>query len=45
MISPQRVAARLRDLENSGVPVTNYGVFLSYMQGKAVLDRVITPWI
>jgi [FeFe] hydrogenase H-cluster maturation GTPase HydF len=45
MISPQQVAARLRDLENSGVPVTNYGLFLSYMQGKAVLDRVMAPWI
>jgi hypothetical protein len=44
MISPQRVAARLRDLENSGVPVTNYGIFLSYMQGKAVLERVMEVW-
>ena len=44
MISPQRVAARLRDLENSGVPVTNYGVLLSYMQGKAVLERVMEVW-
>jgi [FeFe] hydrogenase H-cluster maturation GTPase HydF len=45
MVSPQRVAARLRDLENSGIPITNYGVFLSYMQGEAVLDRVMEPWI
>jgi [FeFe] hydrogenase H-cluster maturation GTPase HydF len=45
MITPQRVAARLRDLENSGVPITNYGIFLSYIQGKAVLDRVMEPWV
>jgi predicted GTPase len=45
MISPQRIAARLRDLQNSGIPVTNYGVFLSYMQGESILERVMKPWI
>jgi [FeFe] hydrogenase H-cluster maturation GTPase HydF len=44
MITPQQVAARLRDLGNLGVPITNYGVFLSYMQGKATLARVMAPW-
>jgi predicted GTPase len=45
MISSQKLSARLRDLESSGVPVTNYGVLLSYFQGEAVLQRVISPWI
>jgi [FeFe] hydrogenase H-cluster maturation GTPase HydF len=44
MITPQKIAARLRDLLATGVPVTNYGIFLSYMQGKATLDRALRPW-
>ncbi|MCK9555774.1 50S ribosome-binding GTPase [bacterium] len=44
MISPQQVASRIRDLENIGVPFTNYGLFLAYMQGRKALSRVIEPW-
>jgi [FeFe] hydrogenase H-cluster maturation GTPase HydF len=44
MISPQKMAARLRDLEATGVPITNYGIFLSYMQGNSTLDRALKPW-
>jgi [FeFe] hydrogenase H-cluster maturation GTPase HydF len=44
MVSAQQMAARLRDLESTGVPITNYGIFLSYIQGKATLERVIAPW-
>jgi [FeFe] hydrogenase H-cluster maturation GTPase HydF len=44
MISNQRMAARLRDLKATGIPVTNYGIFLSYVQGEKILDRVISPW-
>jgi [FeFe] hydrogenase H-cluster maturation GTPase HydF len=43
MISSQKIAARLRDLNSLGIPYTNYGVFLSYIQGA--LDRVIEPWL
>jgi [FeFe] hydrogenase H-cluster maturation GTPase HydF len=45
MISNQRMAARLRDLNSKVVPVTNYGIFLSFMQGEKTLERVIRPWI
>ena len=45
MISSQKLSARLRDLEASGVPVTNYGILLSYFQGEEVLNRVIKPWM
>jgi [FeFe] hydrogenase H-cluster maturation GTPase HydF len=45
MISSQKMAARLRDLEESGTPVTNYGIVLSYFQGEPVLNRVIKPWL
>ncbi|OPZ60743.1 MAG: tRNA modification GTPase MnmE [Deltaproteobacteria bacterium ADurb.Bin510] len=44
MISPQKLSARIRDLEAVGVPYTNYGVFLSYIQGPATLARVLKPW-
>lgn len=44
MISNQRMAARLRDLKATGVPITNYGIFLSFVQGEQTLDRVIKPW-
>jgi [FeFe] hydrogenase H-cluster maturation GTPase HydF len=44
MITPQRMAARLRDLGKLQIPVTNYGIFLSYVQGKEVLGKVLEPW-
>lgn len=45
MISNQRMAARLRDLDRLGIPITNYGIFLALMQGEEVLHRVVAPWI
>jgi hypothetical protein len=45
MISNQRMVARLRDLNATGIPITNYGIFLSFMQGKETLERVIKPWL
>jgi [FeFe] hydrogenase H-cluster maturation GTPase HydF len=44
MITPQRMAARLRDLGKLQIPITNYGIFLSYLQGKRVLEQVLQPW-
>jgi [FeFe] hydrogenase H-cluster maturation GTPase HydF len=44
MISNQRMAARLRDLNATGIPITNYGIFLSYIHGEKIMDRVIAPW-
>ena len=44
MISHQKLQARLRDLRHVGVPITNYGVFLSWMQGQSALERVMEPW-
>ena len=45
MISSQKMAARLRDLEATGTPVTNYGIVLSYFQGETILNRVTNPWL
>ncbi len=44
MITPQKMSARLRDLGKYNIPITNYGIFLSYMQGKEVLKKVLMPW-
>lgn len=45
MISNQRMAARLHDLNSKVVPITNYGIFLSFIQGEETLERVIRPWL
>jgi len=44
MITPQKMAARLRDLGKFQIPITNYGIFLSYIQGKKMLEKVLQPW-
>ena len=44
MISPQKLASRFKDLESLGVPFTNYGIFLSYINGKKALARTLKPW-
>lgn len=44
MISMQKLQARLRDLRSVAVPITNYGIFLSWMQGREALERVMEPW-
>jgi [FeFe] hydrogenase H-cluster maturation GTPase HydF len=44
MIAPQKLASRIRDLKAVGVPFTNYGLFLSYLQGREALAKVLRPW-
>jgi len=44
MITAQKLLARIRDLDSIGVPYTNYGVFLSYAQGRDALRQVLLPW-
>ena len=44
MITPQKLSARLRDLATLGVPYTNYGVLLSYLQGSKILNRALEVW-
>lgn len=44
MISQQKMQARLRELRSVGVPITNYGIFLSWIQGQEALERVVKPW-
>ncbi len=44
MIDSQKLNSRLHDLEAIGIPLTNYGIFLAYLQGKETLKRVLKPW-
>jgi hypothetical protein len=44
MIDSQKMRARIADMEDAGVPVTNYGLFLSYVQSPGALKRVLEPW-
>ena len=42
MINKQEMMARISDCRSLGIPITNYGVAISYVQG--VLKRVIAPF-
>jgi len=44
MIRPQKLSARVERLRDAGVPVTNYGLALSWYEGKRTLGRVLAPW-
>ncbi len=44
MISRQKMTARIRDLDTVGVPYTNYGIFLSAVNGRDALRKVLKPW-
>lgn len=44
MIDQQKMRARLLDLQEAGVPVTNYGLLLSYAHSPAALQRAMKPW-
>ncbi len=44
MISAQKFLARIRDLDAIGVPYTNYGLLLSFIQGLPALRKVLVPW-
>eukprot|EP01029_Cantina_marsupialis_P016451 TRINITY_DN36676_c0_g1_i1.p1 TRINITY_DN36676_c0_g1~~TRINITY_DN36676_c0_g1_i1.p1 ORF type:complete len:462 (+),score=146.79 TRINITY_DN36676_c0_g1_i1:115-1500(+) len=44
MLDAQHMQARLADIEQLGVPITNYGTVLSYIQAPEALERVLVPW-
>jgi hypothetical protein len=31
-------------MEDAGVPVTNYGLFLAHVHAPAALERALQPW-
>ncbi len=45
MIRPQKLSARVQRLCDAGIPVTNYGLALSWYEGKRTLGRVLEPWV
>ncbi len=44
MLDQQAIVSRIEDLIESGISFTNYGVLLSYFEGKDVLNKVIEPF-
>lgn len=44
MVDSQKVGARMNDLLDCEVPITNYGLVLSWIKGKEALARVLAPW-
>lgn len=44
MIRSQKLSARVERLLAAGLPVTNYGLALSWYEGQAALERVLEPW-
>jgi len=44
MIDKQKMQVRLQDLFELGVPITNYGVLLSFLQSAQTLKRTLKPF-
>ena len=42
MLNRQEMVSRLRKADDAGIPIINYGVFLSFVHG--VLDRALEPF-
>lgn len=44
LIDSQAMRARLKELREAGVPVTNYGLLLSAAAAPEAFRRVVEPW-
>lgn len=44
MVDSQKVNARMQDLMQLKIPVTNYGLLLSCIHSKEAFERVLAPW-
>ncbi|KAH0794990.1 GTP-binding protein [Histomonas meleagridis] len=44
MISTQQMISRIQDLQETGVPVANYGLALSWLASPVAMERVLKPW-
>ena len=44
MVDPQKIKARVSDLAEAGVPVTNYGLLLAYAHSPDAMKRALEPW-
>ncbi|NGX52560.1 MAG: tRNA modification GTPase MnmE [Candidatus Anoxychlamydiales bacterium] len=45
MLDKQSMQARIKDLEESNTPITNYGIILAYLNSKEAFSRVIIPFM
>ncbi len=45
MIDRQKYARRLLKAKEASIPITNYGIFLSYIQNEKTLKRVTKPFL
>ena len=45
MLDKQAMQARIKDLKDSKIPITNYGIILAYLNSKEAFSRVIKPFI
>jgi [FeFe] hydrogenase H-cluster radical SAM maturase HydE len=44
MVQHQKIRARVSDLQEAGVPVTNYGLLLSFAHSPDAMRRALEPW-
>ena len=44
MLDKQKMQSRLNDLKEANIPITNYGLILSFFESKQALKRVIKPF-
>lgn len=44
MLDKQSMQARIKDLQDTNVPITNYGIMLAYLNSKEAFSRVIKPF-
>ncbi len=44
LVDQQKIQARTADLMRLSIPITNYGLLLSYLDSKETLNRVLKPW-
>ncbi|MEM3610261.1 MAG: hypothetical protein QW076_05170, partial [Candidatus Anstonellales archaeon] len=44
MIDKQKINARILEAQENSIPITNYGLILSYIEGEHTLKRVLKPW-
>ncbi|MDP2983330.1 MAG: GTPase [Candidatus Latescibacter sp.] len=44
MVDQQKYSTRIEDARRLGIPITNYGLILSWLNNPKTLERVLKPW-
>lgn len=45
MVEPQKVSDRIGELMSADVPVTNYGIALTYLKSPELMEKVVAPFL